>query len=178
MQLTNHTHPCNNHKIIMVKGKAHKNLGNGSLGNQFFIDIFCKECNKYIKHASDHELRYWDNMTDRERDITTYDQLRKVSHYGNQVYDNNPEEYIKSFPQSTLWLNIPFNEKEEAKQAKAGIKWDPYVKVWHTDIFHKNAMKLKKWMFPADIKRVTDYHTAQPHDKQKILKQHFAKRSS
>ena len=174
--MTDYTHPCKDHHIRMKKGKGHKDIIGDSLGLEpaRFTNIHCIECNKYLKHASDNELDAWHKMTDKERDRVTYGQLRQICYHQVSVYDeNNPEEYIKSFPEYTLWLNIPFAEKEEAKKQQAGLQWDRYVKVWHTTIFNKNAMKLKQWMFPTDIQRVIDYQNQTKQERQDSLKQSF-----
>jgi hypothetical protein len=174
--MTNYTHPCKDHHIRMKKGKGHKDIIGDYLGLEpaRFTNIHCIECNKYLKHASDNELAAWDKMTDEERDRVTYGQLYQITYRQVIAYDeNNPEEYIKSFPEHTLWLNIPFAEKDEAKKMKAGIQWDPYVKVWHTTIFNENAIKLKQWMFPADIQRVIDYQNQSKQERQVSLKKSF-----
>ena len=170
-------HSCNNHHIKMIKGKSQTELASINLGMPTFINIHCKECDKYLKHASHAELDAWEKMTKEEQDRVTYGQLHQICYEQVIVYDkNNPEEYINSFPKHTLWLNIPFAEKDEAKKHKAGLQWDPYIKVWHTNIFHKNVMKLQKWMFPVDIQRVTDYHNQSKEDRQLTLQDSFIKK--
>jgi hypothetical protein len=138
-------HNCDNHHIKMIK--------------ESYWNIHCKECDKYLKHASYAELDAWDKMTEEERKIVTYGQLYNICYQQIVVYDkNDPIAYVKSFSEDTVWLDIPYDEKDEAKKLKAGLHWEPNLKVWHTNINYKNVMKLNKWFFPADRERVAHYH--------------------
>ena len=44
----------------------------------------------------------------------------------------------------SLYLNVPYSEKEEAK--RLGAKWDPRVKKWYTDAYPKDYVKFAKWI--------------------------------
>ena len=168
---------CDKHTIYMVKGKSQTKLASINLGMPTFINIHCKECKTYIKHASHAELNAWESLTEEEQHRVTYLNLHKMVYQQVPVYDeNNPEEYLNSFSKDTLWLNLPFTEKEKAKKLKAGVRWEPFVKAWYTSIFNKNAIKLMKWVFPADIQRLQDAQNQSKEDRQGSLRQSFRKR--
>lgn len=44
----------------------------------------------------------------------------------------------------SLYLNVPYSEKEQAK--RLGAKWDPRVKKWYTDAYPKDYVKFAKWI--------------------------------
>lgn len=44
----------------------------------------------------------------------------------------------------SLFLNVPYSEKEEAKAL--GAKWNPKVKKWYADVPQKEYLKFSKWI--------------------------------
>lgn len=44
----------------------------------------------------------------------------------------------------SLYLNVPYSEKEEAK--RLGAKWDPKVKKWYINTSPKDYVKFAKWI--------------------------------
>lgn len=57
----------------------------------------------------------------------------------------------------SLYLDVPYFEKEEAKQL--GAKWDPRVKKWYTDAYPEDYVKFAKWILKDtdDVIIATEY---------------------
>ena len=140
---------CNHHIVDLRRGKSH------------FINVWCKLCDQYLKHASHYEQEVWKYYQDRNQHYNiTYQQLKNEAlELRQETFHSDPEKYIDAFGTKVIWLDIKYEDKDRAKQHKP--IWEPRLKHWYTYIDHPQAPNLIEWMRTEDLERLYDYITEQ-----------------
>ena len=140
---------CNHHIVDLRKGKSH------------FINVWCKLCDQYLKHASHYEQEVWKYYEGRNQHYNvTFTQLKNEAlELRSETFHLDPEKYIDAFGPNVVWLNISYHDKEEAKQYKP--IWEPRLRMWYTYIDHPQAHNLTQWMRDEDLQRLYDHITEQ-----------------
>ena len=142
---------CTDHPIYLKEGKNN------------FTNIMCKLCDKYIKHASQYELKVYEQylMNDEHHHITVKQIIEEAQELKAETFHADPESYIDAFGNNVIWLDVHYRNKEVAKQYKA--LWEPRIKMWYTYVDHPQAIKLIEWMTQQDIDRVQEHILQQEH---------------
>ena len=142
---------CNSHIIYLKEGKNN------------FVNITCKLCDKYIKHASHYELRVYEQylMNNEHHHITCDQLITEAQELKAETFHADPEQYIDAFGDNTIWMSVHYRNKELAKQF--GALWEPRIKMWYTYINNPQAIKLIEWMTEEDVERVQDYVNNEEH---------------
>jgi len=137
--------PCDHHPIYMKEG------------NNNFINMMCKLCDSYIKHASHYEQKVYEKyrMNNEHNFVTVKQCIEEGQELKAETFHLDPEQYIDAFGNNVIWLDVHYRNKELAKQYKA--LWEPRLKMWYTYVNNQQAIKLIEWMTQQDIDRVYDY---------------------
>jgi len=139
------THTCDKHTMTMKKGKNN------------FTNLYCKLCDKYIKHASHYEIKVYDwyYTNNEHQNLTVQQVIEEAQELKEETFKLDPEQYIDAFGENVIWLSVHYKNKELAKQFSA--RWEPRIKLWYTYVNNPQAIKLIEWMSEEDIERVQDY---------------------
>ena len=132
-------------------------------GKNNFTNIMSKLDDRYIKHASQYELKVYESylMNDEHYHITAKQLIEEAQELKAETFHLDPELYIDAFGNNIIWLDVHYRNKEVAKQYKA--LWEPRIKMWYTYVDHPQAIKLIEWMTQQDIDRVQEHILQQEH---------------
>ena len=106
---------------------------------EFKTRIQCKTCNVYIRWPCTDEINYWNKQTNKH--YTLNDWNNQFVHKAPKSPIWEPKNYGNNI---VIWLDVPFNEKDMAKEL--GAKWQYHNKKWYTYSNNNNLDKMIHWL--------------------------------
>lgn len=113
--------------------------------------IFCNTCNTWLNWASKDMYRYWCSKNYKSMELSHfYEDFNR-----NGIKTPKPELVYVPRNELLVWLDVPYVEKENAKNH--GAKWSPGHKKWYTHTGNTKIEELMQYVDVCDMADVYEY---------------------